>query len=73
MDGKLTAKRHNVRAVLEDLLTRCMSEDYSHSVADALEDEVFEDVCVSAAEAFNYDDVRLAIGRVLCRRFGLDE
>ena len=71
MDTALTGKRHNVRAVLEDLLSRCMSEDYAHGVADALEDEVFEDVCVSASEAFNYDDVRLAIGRALCRRLDL--
>jgi len=70
--NKLTTKRHNVKAVLEDLLARCMALDYTLPVTNALLDDVFEDVNTAAGDAFNYDDVRLAIGRVLCNWLGLD-
>lgn len=72
LSDKLTTKRHNVKAVLEDLLTRCMASDYTLPVTNALLDDVFEDVNTAADNAFNYDDVRLAIGRVLCRRLEVE-
>ena len=57
---------------LETFLRMAMSDDYSGCVAEAIVDDVIEDVECCADENYNEDDVRLAIGRVLCEKLGIE-
>jgi len=49
-----------------------ISDDYSDSIFDLIQDEVAEDIYASVGRKFNDDDVRLAVGRVLRGRLRLD-
>ena len=49
-----------------------IGEDYLRGIADEILDDVNEDVRCSADEDYNEDDIRLAIGRVLCNRLGIE-
>ena len=54
---------------LEEAVTIC----YSDKILDIIIDDVVSDVEETAApENWTEDDVRLAIGRVLCKRLGLE-
>ena len=56
----------------EDSLLGSISRDYSKSIADAIADDVARDIYECADnEDWNIDDVRLAVGRVLCKRLGI--
>ena len=56
----------------EDSLLGGISRDYSKSIAEAIADDVARDVHETADhEDWNIDDVRLAVGRVLCKRLGI--
>lgn len=52
--------------------TSIISDDYSRYIFDAIEEEVAQDIKECAAEEFNDDDVRLAVGRVLMKRLGIE-
>ena len=70
---KMTApERKNVRDYIADNFFCAMSDDYVERVADAMLDKVVEDVEECADREWNYDDVRLAVGRVLCDSFGVE-
>ena len=46
-----------------------ISRDYAHSIGYALADDIARDIHESADHtAWNYDDMRLAFGRVLCAK-----
>ena len=49
-----------------------ISDDYSDSIFDLIQDEVAEDVYTAAGRRFNDDDVRLAVGRVLVKHLGIE-
>lgn len=49
-----------------------ISDDYSDHIFDHIQDEVAEDVEASADRHFNDDDIRLAVGRVLVKRLGIE-
>ena len=49
-----------------------ISDDYSDSIFDLIQDEVAEDVYTAAERKFNDDDVRLAVGRVLVKHLGIE-
>ena len=49
-----------------------ISDDYSSHIFDLIQDEVAEDIKECAAERYNDDDVRLAVGRVLVKRLGIE-
>ena len=49
-----------------------ISDDYSDSIFDLIQDEVAEDVYTAAERRFNDDDVRLAVGRVLVKHLGIE-
>ena len=49
-----------------------IGEDYLREIADGILDDVNEDVRCSADKDYNEDDIRLAIGRVLCDRLGIE-
>ena len=50
-----------------------ISRDYSKHIADAIADDVARDIHETADhEDWNIDDVRLAVGRVLCKRLNIE-
>ena len=54
-------------------LENCVSSSYVKNIHENIIDDVFEDVCECADPLmFNDDDVRLAIGRVLSKRLGVE-
>lgn len=56
----------------EDSLLGGISRDYSKSIAEAIADDVARDVHETADhEDWCIDDVRLAVGRVLCKRLNI--
>lgn len=49
-----------------------ISRDYSKRIADAIADDVARDIHETADhEDWDMDDVRLAVGRVLCAKLGI--
>ena len=65
-------KEEIIRNELYHFLRSAMSSDYSDLVAEAILPDVIADVDECAdAEDWNEDDVRLAIGRVLCGKLGI--
>lgn len=50
-----------------------ISRDYSKFIADAIADDVARDIHECADhEDWDMDDVRLAVGRVLCKRLNIE-
>ena len=58
------------RMFVHDMLCESVSNDYVDNILDEIIDDVVDDVECCADENWNEDDVRLAIGRVLCNRLG---
>ena len=57
----------------EDSLLGGISRDYSKSIAEAIADDVARDIHETADhEDWDIDDVRLAVGRVLCKRLNIE-
>lgn len=66
------AKEEIIRDNVYHFMREAMSGDYSDLVAEAILTDVIADVNECAdAEDWNEDDVRLAIGRVLCWKLGI--
>ncbi len=66
-------KEEAIRNNVYHFMREAMSSDYSDLVAEAILTDVIADVNECAdAENWNEDDVRLAIGRVLISRMGID-
>lgn len=66
------AKEEIIRNNVYHFMREAMSDDYSDLVAEAILPDVIADVNECAdAEDWNEDDVRLAIGRVLCWKLGI--
>ena len=69
----MTGKEVIIRGITEELMRKAMSDDYSDRVASEIMSDVIQDVDECAdSEDWNIDDVRLAIGRVLCTRLGIE-
>lgn len=55
-----------------NLLDKTVTRDYATSIAESIIDDVVEDLSESADVAdWDDDDVRYAIGRVLCKKLGV--
>ena len=52
-------------------LAKSMATEYANYIADEIIEAVREDIEASAGPEPNDDDLRLAIGRVLCDRLGV--
>ena len=52
-------------------LAKSMATEYANYIADEIIEAVREDIAASAGPEPNNDDLRLAIGRVLCDRLGV--
>ena len=65
----------DVRAIFNDVVWTAIGRDASMKLSDLLWPDVFRDVkeCSGFPQNLNYDDVRLAFGRVLCKRLGVEE
>lgn len=64
---------NDVREFMLSLLKKSISDDYVVYIADNILDDVVEDVKETADRTeWNEDDVRLAIGRVLIDKLGID-
>lgn len=63
----------SISGEISRLLDKAVSEDYLEKVADAIYEDVKEDV-MTASDYPHYseDDIRMAIGRVLVRRLGIE-
>ena len=60
------------RKCLEDMLRKCISTDYVGNIIDEILDDVMDDVELTADKEWNEDDIRLAVGRVICDRLGIE-
>ena len=49
-----------------------ISDDYIDHIFDLIQDEVAEDIYAAADKRYNDDDVRLAVGRALTKRLGIE-
>ena len=59
--------------VMVRLLRLSISTDYVGVIAEKIGSEVLEDVELCAdSDEWNEDDIRLAIGRVLCEKLGIE-
>lgn len=66
-------KYESIRRVLDSLKdAKQISDEYWGRLAEELEKDIIEDVDETADDAFSVDDVRLAVGRAICRRLGLE-
>ena len=70
-EGKKPTKEKWIRQAVEQLLLDSIAEDYIDRITDIIIDDVIEDINETAdPERWNNDDVRLAIGRVILKKFG---
>lgn len=58
--------------VVENMLRKSISDDYVGSITTTIIDDVIDDIETSADDNYNTDDVKLAIGRVLMNRLGIE-
>lgn len=57
---------------VEKLLRKSISDDYVGTITREIIEDVIEDIETSADVEYNEDDIKLAIGRVLIERMGLE-
>ena len=70
-EGKKPTKEKWIRQAVEQLLLDSIAEDYIDRITDIIIKDVIEDINETAdPERWNNDDVRLAIGRVILKKFG---
>lgn len=62
--------RTRFRMFVRDMLCKSVSDDYVDIILNEIIDYVIENVERYSDENWNEDDVRLAIGEVLCNRLG---
>ncbi len=62
----------DLKALLRDMLGRAVADDYVGQLVDAIADDVREDLAAAADPEYSVGDVRLAIGRVLLDRLGVE-
>lgn len=75
MGATTTYDERDIRITFNHIAWCALGVDACKKVTDLLADDVIEDVkaCSNFPNDFNNDDVRLAFGRALCRRLGLNE
>ena len=66
------AEKQSLRSYLVSALQFAVGNDYVQLVADSILDDVAADIAVAADEDYNSDDVRMAVGRVLCKRLNAE-
>ena len=66
------SEEDDIKSVLRDMLGRAVADDYVGPLVDAIVGEVREDLASAADREYSVGDVRLAIGRVLLDRLGVE-
>ena len=66
------AEKQSLRSYLVSALQFTVGNDYVQLVADSILDDVAADIAAAADEDYNSDDVRMAVGRVLCKRLNVE-
>lgn len=61
-----------IRKFLEVNMRKAISGDYVNEIVDNIIDDVIDDIKETADKDFNEDDIRLAVGRVLFDRLGIE-
>ena len=71
--GKLGCTRDDFCTMLLEEIEDGITSEYSAKIADAIADKVAMDILESADQKkWNTCDMRLGIGRVILKRFGVD-
>ena len=60
-----------MQGVVFFMLSKSIATEYAQYISEEISDEVRQDVETSAGKDFNEDDLRLAIGRVLCEKLNI--
>jgi hypothetical protein len=60
-----------MQGVIFLMLSKSIATEYAQYISEEISDEVRQDVETSADKDFNEDDLRLAIGRVLCEKLNI--
>ena len=66
-------KRRNLEDRIYRFLLILISEDYIGDIMDIILDDVIRDISECANEDWNDDDIRFALGRVLCEKLRVGE
>lgn len=66
-------KNYNLfKTVCMDILRESISDDYVAYIYTAISGDLIDDVEATSDDGYNNDDIRFAIGRVLCNRLGIE-
>ena len=57
---------------IKSIMKQAVSDDYVRYIMEVLYYDILDDIKTSADEDYNEDDVRLAIGRVLMDKLGIE-
>lgn len=68
---KAIVENKQITFLTEFLLSK-LTDDYASRICEAIIEDIIEDVTQCADEDWSEGDVKLAIGRVLCSRLGID-
>ena len=66
------SEKDDLKDLLREMLGQAVADDYVRQLVDAIADEVREDLVAAADPVYSVGDVRLAIGRVLLDRLGVE-
>lgn len=72
MSIKETTVRNKQIAWYTEFLLNKLTDDYASRICDEIIDDVIDDVVECADEEWSEGDIKLAIGRVLCSRLGIE-
>jgi hypothetical protein len=60
----------NIINEIRNILSLSVGNDYVEYILNSIMEDVIEDIKETADEEYSDDDIRFAIGRVICKKFG---
>jgi hypothetical protein len=60
----------NIADDIRKILSLSVGDDYVEYILNSIMEDVIEDIKETADEEYSDDDIRFAIGRVICKKFG---
>ena len=64
--------KDDINQLIYDLIKVAVTRDYAMYITEEIIDDVLRDVTECADADYSDDDVRYAIGRVLCEKLGIE-
>lgn len=62
-----------IKNISKNLLSKCISNDYVERILDKIIYDIWYDITICTdLDNFNEDDIKLAIGRTLCDKLGIE-